>query len=96
VVDENDLVGAEQTLADDQRPDLVVGDDSARIANHVGVAFGQAQQSERVQPCIHTGDDRYVEPRRHRQPALVKANFVGAGILEQVIGNAHRCPFTVL
>ncbi len=39
VVDEDDFLGAEQSLADGQRADLVIGDDSTSITNHVRFAL---------------------------------------------------------
>src|ERR1019366_129307 len=49
VVDEDDLPGPKESLTDDQGPNLVLGDDSASVANHVGVALAQAEQSVGVQ-----------------------------------------------
>src|SRR6266851_5520150 len=43
VVDQDDLPGAEQSLADGQRPDLVVGDDPACVADDVGLTVAQAE-----------------------------------------------------
>ena len=39
VVDQHDLAGAEQALGDGERADLVVGDDSAGVADDVRVAL---------------------------------------------------------
>ena len=38
VADDDDLVGAEQLLADDQRADRVLGREAAGVADDVGVA----------------------------------------------------------
>src|SRR4051794_28247122 len=43
VVDQDDLLGAEQALGDGQRADLVVGHHAPGIADHVGLALLQAQ-----------------------------------------------------
>jgi hypothetical protein len=90
VVDEHDLAGAEQPLADDQRANLILGDDSAGIADHVRVALAEPQQPVGVQACIHARDDRDVAGGRHGQVALVEGGGVGAGVVEQVVGNAHE------
>ena len=57
VVDEDDFLGAEQTLADGQRADLVIGDDSTSIANHVGFALAKPQNPVDIQSSVHAGND---------------------------------------
>ena len=57
VVDEDDLAGAEQPLADRQRPDLVVGHDAAGVADDVRLAVVQAEEAVDVEPGVHAGDD---------------------------------------
>src|SRR5664279_5519516 len=60
VVDEDDLPGPKESLTDDQGPNLVLGDDSASVANHVGVALAQAEQSvgvSTVHPCRRLSPD---------------------------------------
>jgi hypothetical protein len=54
-MDEHDLPGAEQPLADGQRTDGVVGDDPARVADHVRFTFVQAEHPVYVQPRVHAG-----------------------------------------
>jgi hypothetical protein len=49
VVDEDDLGGAEQPLADRQTAQLVRGDDAAGVADDVRVALGQAEQAVGVE-----------------------------------------------
>ena len=61
VVDEDDLPGAEQPLADHQRADHVVGDDAAGVADDVRVAVGEAERGAHVEPGIHAGHDREVQ-----------------------------------
>ena len=48
MVDEDDLAGAQQPLADRQRADLVVGDDAAGVADDVGITFLEAESSEDI------------------------------------------------
>ena len=55
VVDEDDLLGAEQALGDGQRADRVVGDDAAGVADHVGVALARGRARRRVEPRVHAG-----------------------------------------
>jgi len=56
VMDQDDLRGAQQALADSQRPDLVVGDDPAGVADDVRLALGQTQDRVDVQAGVHAGD----------------------------------------
>ena len=50
VVDEDDLLGAEQPLGDRQRADLVVGDDASGVADHDGSSpsCDRARRTRRV------------------------------------------------
>ena len=66
VVDQDDLLGAEQSLTDGQRADLVVGDHTARVADDVRLAVFQAQEPVDVEPGIHARHDRNVLARRQR------------------------------
>src|SRR5262245_13133878 len=58
VVDEHDLLRTEQPLRDRERADLVVGDHTSRVADHVGIALLEPEQRVWVQPRIHARDDR--------------------------------------
>src|SRR5215210_7253849 len=89
VVDEDDLLGAEQPLRDRQRADLVVGDDPAGVADHVRVALAEPQQPVWVQSRVHARDDGDLPRRRQRQIALVEALGVRLGVAQQLIGDAH-------
>jgi hypothetical protein len=95
VVDEDDLRGAEQPLADGQRPDPVVGDHPASVADHVRVTVGEAEDGVHVQPGIHAGDDGDAGRGRRGRPA-----GEGGGkpliVLEQFIGAGHARLLTVL
>jgi hypothetical protein len=87
VVDEDDLRGAKQPLTDGQRPDPVVGDHPAGVADHVRVAVREAEDGVHVQPGIHAGDDcDAARGRRGRlaaerggKPLVVPEQFIGAG-----------------
>jgi hypothetical protein len=73
VVNEHDLLGAEQVLGDRQRPDLVIGDHAARVADDVSVTEPEAKDRIGVEPRIHAGDDRDLPGRGERQVSLVEA-----------------------
>ncbi len=88
VVDEDDLLGAQQPLRDGQRADLVVGDHPTGVADHVRLALVQAEQAVDVQPGVHAGDDGDVLGRRQRERAgegLGVAGVVG----EQFVRDGH-------
>ena len=55
VVDEDDLLGAQQALGDRQRADLVVGDDAAGVADDVRVALlaGRARRRRSRRASMH-------------------------------------------
>ena len=61
VRDHDDLVGAEQLLAHDQRADDVLGHEAARVADDVRVADPQPERLLDVEPGVHARQDR--EPR---------------------------------
>ncbi len=82
MVDEDDLLGAEQPLGDRQRADLVVGDDAAGVADHVRVALLQAEQAVGVQARVHAREHRDLARGRQRQLALVEGRGVGLGVGE--------------
>src|SRR5579862_7744152 len=92
VVDKHDLLGAKKTLRDRERADLVVGDDAARVTDHVGVALLEPEQPIRVQPSVHAGQHRHPLSRRQRQFATVEARRVLLGVAEELVGHAHRIP----
>ena len=90
VVDEDDLLGAEQPLRDRQRADLVVGDDAAGVADHVRVALAQAEQRRRGQPRVHARDARRPSsPAAAGRSPLSKLRGVGLVVGDQLVGDAH-------
>jgi hypothetical protein len=72
VVDEHDLLGAEQPLADGQGAQLVLRDNAAGVADNVGVALGQAEQTVDVEPGVHAGDHGHGLGRGQRKVTLVE------------------------
>ena len=88
VVDQDDLGGPEQALADGQGPDLVVGDHAARVADDVCLAVLESEDAVDVEPGVHTRDHRDVPTRWQRQWAG-EALRVGAVVLQVFVGNSH-------
>ena len=72
VADDDDLLGAQELLADDQRADRVVGRDPARIPDDVGVTGAQAERFAHVEPGVHAGQDRQATQRGGRQLRAVE------------------------
>ena len=68
VLDDDDLLGAEEVLADDQRADRVVGREAAGVADDVGVAAAQAEDVLDRQPRVHAGEDGELPAGREREP----------------------------
>jgi len=95
VVDEHDLLGREQPLRDRKRTDLVVGDDTARVPDHVGVALAQPEQPVRIQARIHAGNDRDALRRREWQRPLLDVR-VSRRVLEQLVDDRHRSSSRVI
>jgi hypothetical protein len=72
VVNQHNFPGSEETLRDCQRPDYVVGDDPAGVADDVGVTLFKAENPGRVEAGIHTGDNGDPFPRRRGEVTFVK------------------------
>jgi hypothetical protein len=87
VMDEDDLLGAEEALRDDEGSDGVVGDDATRIADHVRVALLETEDPRRVETGIHAGEHRDLRGRRHREVTLAERSCVRLVVGEQVIGD---------
>ena len=60
VVDQDDLVRAEQALRDGQRPEGVVGDDPARVTDHVSLARPQPEDAVDVEAGVHACHHRHL------------------------------------
>jgi hypothetical protein len=89
VVDEDDLVRAEQPLGDGDGPDRVVGHHPARVADDVRVALGQAEHAVGVEPGVHAGQHQDVGGGWQRQVALVEGGGVPLGVGYEGVGAAQ-------
>jgi hypothetical protein len=76
VVDENDLLRAEQALGDGERADRIVGYGAAGVPDHMCVALLEGQRAVHVEPRVHASDDGNLLPRRGWKVALVKRRRV--------------------
>lgn len=59
-MDEDALLGPQQPLADRQRPDRVIGDNTARVADHMRLTPLETEMRYTSKTCVHAGDDRNV------------------------------------
>jgi hypothetical protein len=89
VMDEDDLLGAQQPLRDGQRADFVVGDHAAGVADDVGVALLQAEQAVGVEAGVHARDHCDLATGGQRQVPLVERGGVGLGVTQELVGDGH-------
>ncbi len=66
VVDDHHRPGPQEALGEQERPEDVVGDDAAGVAQDVGVARLQPEHAGRVDAGVHAGQDGDAELRRAR------------------------------
>jgi hypothetical protein len=76
VLDDDDLLGAEQVLTDDQGADRVVGREAAGVADDVGVARPEPERVLDREPGVHAGQDGELPARRQRQRGVVELGGV--------------------
>lgn len=88
VMDQDDLAGAEQSLADRQRADLVLGYDPAGITDDVRLALVQPEQTVDVEPGVHARNHRELLGRRQRQRP-VETLGIALVVGQQVVGHGH-------
>src|SRR5262249_29438861 len=88
VVDEDDLPGAKQPLADGERPDLVIGDDAARVPDDVGLALLEPEYPVNVEPGVHARHDRSGERRWYLQ-RVVEILGIDIVVGEHPISDGH-------
>ena len=89
VMDQDDLVGAEQPLGDRQGANGVIGGDPAGVADDVSIAFLQAQNLVDMQAGIHAGEDGQLLRRWQRQRPFVERTSIGLVVLQQLVSHAH-------
>ena len=85
MADDDDLVGPEQLLADDQRPDDVLGGEPAGVPDDVGFPGPQPEGRLDVEPRVHAGDDRQAAERGGRQGRAVERLGVAVVLGQQPV-----------
>ena len=83
VLDDDDLLGAEQLQAHDERADDVVGHEAAGVADDVGVAGPQAERLLDIEARVHAGDDDQPRQRRGGQRGSVERLGIASVLGEQ-------------
>ena len=76
VMNHEEFAGAEKLVADDQGTDGIVTGAAAGIADHVGVAFGEAGEFRGIEARVHAGQDGEAARRWESQLALL-AKLIG-------------------
>ena len=88
VVDDHELLGAEEMVRDQKRAEGIVGDDAASVADDVGVAGFEAESAD-GEARVHAGEDGELALGTRSETA----QFVGAGVLfvgdEDVVNDGH-------
>src|SRR5712691_650920 len=89
VVNEDDLVSAQQPLRDDQGADGVVGCYPAGVAYDVGLTLLEAEDLVNVEAGVHAGKHGDVLCRRHRQVTFLERPGIAFVVADQLFGDAH-------
>jgi hypothetical protein len=96
VGDHRDLLGAQEPVGDDQRADRVLGDEPARVADHVRVTLLEAEELGGVEACVHARHDREPSPGRHGQIALPEPVRIDLVRSLQDVALRHGSPLALL
>jgi hypothetical protein len=82
VMDDEKFLGAEQFVADHEGADGVVTGAAAGVADHVGVALGEAREFGGVEAGVHTSEDGEAAGGRKSELALFAeiGGVIGIGL----------------
>lgn len=72
VMDEDDLLGVQQSLRNNERPHDVIGHNATGISNDVGVTMGKPEHLKDVHAAVHAGNDCKVSPGGKGQSGVLK------------------------
>jgi hypothetical protein len=87
-VDQHDLAGAEEPLADRQRADRVVGDGAAGVTDDVRVALCQPEQLRDVHASVHARQNCELAGGRERQLPIESVR-VRVVVLQKLVDDRH-------
>ena len=76
VIDDDELLGAEQVMRDDQRAERVFGGDASGVADDVGVAGFEAEELFDGEARVHAGEDGEFAGRGHGEAAEIEFGCV--------------------
>src|SRR5690349_10869436 len=88
MVDDHEFFGPEQIMRYHQGAQRVIRDDSAGIANDMGISLLQSQRASR-KAGVHASEDGELALRPRREPAQfmgARVNFIGG---EDFVDDAH-------
>jgi hypothetical protein len=89
VPDDQRLLRSQQPVRDDERAQCVVGDEAARVADHVCVALLEAEELRGVETRVHARHDRESARRGRGQVTLRELRGVGVVGGYQLVANRH-------
>ncbi len=81
MIDDDELLRVEQVMRDDQRTDRVIGCDTARIADHVGIPRPETKTMLEQNARVHAGEHSGVAARadlKITQVETAREDFVGS------------------
>ena len=76
VIDDDELLGAEQVMGNNQRAEGVFGGDAAGVADDVGVAGFEAEELFDGEARVHAGEDGQFAGRGHGEAAEIEFSCV--------------------
>ena len=85
-MDEDDFLGAKETLRKDERPHDIVGDHAARIADDMCIAMSEAKHFEDVHAAVHACDDGQVTSRGEVQALVCELPDESRVVGEKFVG----------
>src|SRR5215210_1707913 len=88
MMDDGNLIGAEQALRDDERAEGVPGSTS-RVPNHMRISLLNSESMRRDDASVHASQDCQLPARRHRQVTPVKCPDIFCVRFEQLIAGRH-------
>ena len=75
VVDDDEFLGVEQVVGDDQGADRVLGGDASGVADHVGVAGLQAEAAFEEDAGVHASEDSHVAAGANGEISQIEASY---------------------
>ena len=87
VVDDDELLGIEQVVRNDQRPQRVIRGNPAGIADHMCISGLQSQAALKEDSGIHAGQHRHAAPRLNGKISQVEILYKFLIGFQQFVGD---------